>query len=276
MPHETSEPVQDVENDVRSTDGSFENAMNDADDGVFEVCAAENNSMRTEIEVISPILVEMLKQASINYPGIEYQDLFRSHVRLSEPFVILFYNIERIKELALEVDEPKARLLDMLLAFLAEQHSWTIHHKLDAHTCRTIAFEDLWLLYRPGTTVYRRPLVNSSSWRAFKIGCVSYHSAFGSDRSEFRLVYYSLAFDQSGTRLVPVKHDLALGPWIGERYIADLELIAAYCMTENQMLPLRASLEKRGRKYWSFKGKAAYQLYRGEAWPRNEEQVSLC
>lgn len=224
------------------------------------------------VQIRAPALISLLKDACIDYPGTEYRKLYDATVTFSQPYVLLFYNFERVRELASASAGSTRPAIDKFLDFLTEQHSWAVLRKLEARVCRLISFSDLWLLYRPGTTVYRRPLQEGDGWRAFKIRSLVYEQEPGKDR-ELRIIYYSLAFDPSGVKLVPRMHILTLGRWIGERYITDLELVPGICLPDGQLLSFRNALEKRGRKYWSFASKAAYQMYQGKAWSSRSEPV---
>lgn len=240
----------------------------------FLTAVNDKNACCLEIDINSATLVTMLKDACTKYPGTEYKSLFRSRVTLREPFMMLFYNLDKIRELALEARGLKKSILGQLLDFMRLQGSWIPQHRLGTNVCRTIESRDIWLLYRPGTTVYQRPSNEVRCWRAFKIGNISYcrHSE-DSESDDLQIRYYSLILDKTGSMLVPRLHTMLLRPFVGERFIADLELVPESLMSDYQVQPLRKCLVKRGRKYWSFHGKAVCQNYQGNAWCISSEPV---
>lgn len=242
----------------------------------FEIhYVTEGHTSRLAIEILSLVLVDSLKNACINYPGTEYQKLYKNRPVFFEPFMLLFYNRDRIQELASTAQHAEKDALDQLLGFMIEQNSWVILNKLEALTCRIIAFQDLWLLYRPGTTVYQHVLGDSDTWRAYKTRNVSYHDHEGDVPPEFRVVYYSVAFDKLGEKLEPQKHVSSITLYVGARWMVDLELVPEEFMPVRQVHALRAALEKRGRKYWSFNSNPCYQQYVGSEWRRSPRQVNL-
>lgn len=238
-----------------------------------QILRHEKGGSQTEIEIVSPGLIAILKEACMDYPGTEYQVLCSSRVRFRAPFMMLFYNIEKIKEMSATLKGPEKRPLLKLLDFMKHLNSWA--KSQGEQTFRVIAFDDLWLLYRPGNTVYQRPLKHGDGWRALKIGSACYQDASEDEDRRLRILYHSLAFDSTGRMLVPVTHVLILGPYVGERFITDLELIPRHWIPNDQIQSLRNTLERRGRKYWSFNGDAFYQDYSGNAWRTFPKPVSI-
>lgn len=269
-----SEPELDLDNDFETETSEGVMDLAEAEPFHFLTVVNDKDACRLEIEINSVALITMLKDTCTKYPGMEYKSLFRSRVILREPFMMLFYNLDKIRELALETRGLKKSTLGQLLDFMRLQESWIPQHRLETVVCRTIAFRDIWLLYRPGTTVYQRPSNEIRSWRAFRIGDTSFcqHSEdYESDDLQVR--YYSLVLDRTGSTLVPRLHTMLLRPFVGERFIADLELVPESLMSDYQVQPLRKCLVKQGRKYWSFHGKPVCQNYQGNAWRISSEPV---
>lgn len=269
-----SEPELDIDDAFETQHKGGLMDLAEAEPFHFLTVVNDKNACCLEIEINSAALITMLKDACTKYPGTEYKSLFRSRVTLREPFMMLFYNLDKIRELALEARGLEKSILGQLLDFMRLQGSWIPQHRLETIVCHTIAFRDIWLLYRPGTTVYQRLSNEIRCWRAFKIGNISYrqHSEDHGD-NDLEIQYYSLAFDKTGSSLVPRLHTILLKPFVGERLIADLELVPESLMSDNQVQPLRKCLVKRGRKYWSFHGKAVCQNYQGNAWRISSELV---
>lgn len=256
-----SETSEDVVNDVEAEScGGDVKAVKFAP---FKVLSngQDDRDSSTTIVITSPLLISKLKEACINYPGTEYRNLFHTKVILAEPFMILFHNLSTIQDFAFTTD-----VFAPLLRFLMHREAWTVVHKLRAGSCRVLAFADLWLLYRPGTTVYQHPLKDGDGWLAFKIESAQYFHDSVEDQSELRIRYYSLVFDPSGDKLIPRLHTLAIRSYIGVRFVADLRLTPGEFMAKSLVKSLRSTLQQRGRKYWSFAGHAVYQEYFGDAW----------
>lgn len=237
----------------------------------FEVLKTVDNGghLQTRIEITSTALVSFLKEACINYPGTEYKALFSHKVALADPYKMLFHNLGKIQELATTTD-----VLDKLLGFMMQQEAWTPLTRLNTQTCRTIGFKHLWLLYRPGTTVYQRPSEDSAGWRAFKIADTLHDRTQEDGQADFLIRYYSLALDVAGKKLEPVVHILKLRPYMDVRFIVDLQLVPGDYMEQHQVQTIRNALERRGRKYWSFNGHATYQEYNGAVWHKSSKLVS--
>ncbi|KAF3927323.1 hypothetical protein ABW21_db0202270 [Orbilia brochopaga] len=138
--------------------------------------------------------------------------------------------------------------------------TWQKLDELEQGTCKRIAFGDVWLLYPPGTTVYKK---ESGVWRAYKTERLSVQ--YLPNIGVVTINCYYLNFDSKGKKLIPQNHKLTISPYLFERQISDLEVIPDSHLPHRD--EVRKTLLRNGEKFWSFHGTPAYQYYTGEAWP---------
>ena len=192
------------------------------------------------------------------------EEVFSPQASINEPYHLIFYHWEKIESHAHE--DAKA-----LLSFVKESCPDTFEkfQELQMGTCTNIPFEDLWLLYRPGTTILKR---DDSGWRAHKVEKVEFQSNLSADAM---LIYaHYLDFDSSGRWLVPHLEVLTVPSYSGERAIGNLEVVPEWYFQKYPNKNLLKSLVERGKTYESYRSKVSYQDYNGDAWSRTPRKVS--
>lgn len=133
--------------------------MNNSDAQAFTI-QYQDGSSGLEIVIYSSQLIDLLKKACTNYPGSEYQALFKPSVCFKDPFMMLFYNMDTILEMKGFVEEEELKEAVNKLLELKPMSFYPATVNQRSGLSDAIAFHDLWLLYRPGTTVYRLPSCN--------------------------------------------------------------------------------------------------------------------
>lgn len=218
----------------------------------------------TQLGFRSPVLLQILRDIIAPSPSREYQWLFSDNntAKMAYPYVILFQNRQRIQAAASsKTDERQRATLHLLLDFMKSDlpSTWQKLDEIEAGTCTHISFHDAWLLYTPGTTIFKK----TTSWRAYKVQTVE--ANFHPTPDPIELTSFFLDFSDCGTKMVPAKEDFSIAPYSGDRCISDLEVIPA------SHLPNRSSicdeLRARGETFWQFNGSPAYRQYSGNAWP---------
>lgn len=226
--------------------------------------------LSTSIRIHSQILLEMLKEIIVPSLSPEYEQLYSQEVKFHQPYVILFQNRSGLqKALADEKDEQKTALLRLLLDFLEKErpNAWKKLDEIEAGTCEHISFEDAWLLYAPGTTIFAR---SSKTWEAYKVGEIEVKQL--PQLGSIRINTYSLDFDHSGTKLVPAGDMLFMTPFTGTRLMSDLEVIPEAFLPDRETIV--KDVRTRGEAFWEFNTHPAYRQYIGSAWPTTLASVS--
>ncbi|KAK1751552.1 hypothetical protein QBC47DRAFT_307450, partial [Echria macrotheca] len=188
---------------------------------------------------------------------------------IHEPYEMLFYNRGRIMAV-IENDDHVGKHAQLLLEFMQNERrtTWKKADELDNNRCNSIAFEDAWLLYPPGETVFR---LDGGGWRAYKVARVEVSPYPSLD--PIRIHGYYLGFDKTGKSLVPQLEVLSIKPYPSEQPIRRLEVVPKRHI--HQIKPgLEAELIGRGRKYWKYKREAFHQWYTGDAWSMTAGKAS--
>jgi hypothetical protein len=204
----------------------------------------------------------------MNYRGPQYEELSCPGVSISEPYAFFFHNREEIRKSVHQAEKQTAIHINLLLDFMERKRpaTWKKQDKIESGDCRKIFFEDLFLLYPRGKTVFSK---DDGRWRAFKVDRVEMGMDPKSD--PLRVHAFYLDFDKSGMRLVPQLETLTVCPFSFERSIADLAVIP---QGYTQDLDLSCDeLIERGKKYWEYNGQPAYREYNGDAWPTTSQEV---
>lgn len=223
--------------------------------------------LKTSLRIHSPVLIQALQDCIVPSRCVWYSRLYAPRVSIHKPYMILFENRSNIQhaiETWSETRPEDVAQLKFLLGFMEEAmpSTWAKLCELEASSCHYIAFEDVWLLYPPGTTVYER---NGGFWYAYKVDTVVARPGYSSSETLYIRCYY-LEFNRNGSRLVPAREILRVSPFRGIRAISDLTIIPESHITSfTQDIPTR--LHARGKKYWGFNGEPAYQEYTGSVWP---------
>ncbi|RYP84834.1 hypothetical protein DL769_001097 [Monosporascus sp. CRB-8-3] len=208
----------------------------------------QKHDEKPAVKIISPRLIAALKQATANSPSISRKDLFSTAVSINEPYELIFHNWKKISDVGRDAAEEETREhVKLLLNFIKNERPHTREKlkEVESRGCQTVAFDDLWLIYPPGATVFSKV---EGVWRAYKVERVEV--SHGSD-SESMVVYgYYLDFDTKGDWLVPRLEVLLVSSFSSERGIGDLEVVPDWYFQTRKDFP--EELIRRGKRYWGY------------------------
>lgn len=166
---------------------------------------------------------------------------------IHEPYEMLFYNRDRIAAVGKKhTDDEIGQHAQFVLSLMKNERSatWEKAVELDQDRCYSIAFEDSWLLYPPGETVFRR---DPGGWRAYKVARIEV-SPFPSSEP-IRVYGYYLGFGKGGRSLVPRLEILEVASYPSEKTIESLDVVPQRHF-ERAAPGFREMLMKRGKHYW--------------------------
>lgn len=216
--------------------------------------------------------MDALKSATEGSAGVyRYEEIFSPTSTLHDPCEFIIHNWRKIESHVERNNKghPTTQAVQQFLEFFKQRYAVTLE-KLDQinnRSCTKIAFEDLWLIYPPGATVFRK---DDGGWRAYKVERVE---AIPNGRLHDLSIYtYYLDFDQSGQWFIPHLEVLTTPYYPSSRAIRDLEVIPEWHFRGHD--EFFKKLEKRGRVYETYKDKVSYMEYSGEAWPMISSMVS--
>ncbi|RYP93286.1 hypothetical protein DL770_000575 [Monosporascus sp. CRB-9-2] len=229
------------------------------------VQAFKRHREKAALKIICPRLMGALRRATIDYPSIsQKEELFSPGASINEPYELIFHNWRKIEQAGLESAERyTSDHVKLLLDFIRKEHTfiWEKLDEIEEGNCKMVAFEHLWLIYRPGTTVFSK---DEGGWRAYKVEAVEVGTR---SRSDAALIHgYYLDFDRTGKWLIPQLEVLSVPSYSSERSIGNLEVVPDWYFQNRT--GLHEKLIERGRKYWGFGGEVHYQQYNGDAWQK--------
>ena len=233
---------------------------------------ASGRHVKTQLLINSHLLIDLLKQCLSPSRTKHYQKLYSQKVKFSKPYVPLFQSRRLLLDAMQSTQGEKAPLLTLLLDFLKEdmKSTWEKLDEIEKGTCERISFEDAWLLYPPGTTVFHK---SEGRWAAFKVETV--HISQSPVFNTMKLRCYNLGFKNEGSALKPVMRQLELEPFAGERPISDLAIIPQSHIDAFKSHSVPELLISRGHRFWGLGGtQAEYREYVGTAWPTTLPSVS--
>ncbi|KAM0818064.1 putative AAA+ ATPase domain-containing protein [Seiridium cardinale] len=229
---------------------------------VFERRLVHN---KPTLKIKCPSLLKVLETATLDFPGISHQkQLFSNTTSIDEPYQLIFYNWNKIQEVGQRSPIRTANEhVQLLLEFVKSEHpfAWEKLDDLASHRCREIIFDDLWLIYPPGTTVYRK---DNDDWRAYKVERVESGNRASSDATT--IYAYYIDFDGAGKYLIPQLEVLKITPYPLKRYIQNLEVVPDWAI--HNQFALEGKLIERGITYCEYgRNEVSYCEYKGDAWP---------
>ncbi|EAT77618.1 hypothetical protein HBH56_208050 [Parastagonospora nodorum] len=205
-------------------------------------------------------------------------------------------NLRELQTLGDLHDLPTAKDLAVLLRLLSGMYRATIAptmHAIYFEERPKIAFNSLWILFKPGTTVYvkqsafwnrpdpredphlrhhqRRPVEDTDDeYSACVVASCLYAPTSSNSNDSIiekpqRLELLLRSIGWTGTAFRPLSHDAMITKFDGSRPILDLPVVPAYVHDESDTHELRQRLERRGRKYVTMLDKLApHRLYKHE------------
>ncbi|RYP15386.1 hypothetical protein DL765_005722 [Monosporascus sp. GIB2] len=226
------------------------------------------------LKILDPSVTDALKKATVDSANVyQHEEIFSPTSTIYEPYEFIFHNWSKIESL-IEQDEKKERSdqpITLLLNYFKERYTITLE-KLEqiksGDCCTKIAFEDLWLIYPPGGTVFRK---DDGGWRAYKVERVE---AWTKGRPDDMVIYaYYLDFDRLGKWLIPHLEVLTVPYYSSIRAIGNLEIVPEWYFRDCP--DLLQKLIKRGEEYFEYKDKVSYMEYKGDAWPLTSPMDSV-
>jgi hypothetical protein len=257
-------------------------------------------SFRQTMQLKSVPLIKVLQRVVKYYPGINLQG---QELYLDAPFHLLAHHMPELKKFRDlfvpnfttiaqlhasndEVTTPKSgsvirnteedehseitlRHVDTILKFMRTDYIYSqeleeelARHSLDQPLC---TFSMLWLLYKPGTTVY---VSSSAGVEAFVISKVEADSSlyersnFTMEPTTISLTLWHLTFDGTFVRR-QTRYEI-IGSFEGPRPIADLKVVPAAFADKVDQGKTRDWLVQLGRKWYGLLRGAPQQHYVGE------------
>ncbi|KAJ8130502.1 hypothetical protein O1611_g3129 [Lasiodiplodia mahajangana] len=261
--------AQAPRNGQRSESECFECRSPNTRERIFEV---QTMREKLSLRIICPLLSGVLRQASVNSPAnFPRDELFSPTPTLFEPFELLFHHRKIIFEVAKK--DPTGSTFDhvkLLLDFVKKQRptAWERLNELESGKCKKISFEDIWLLYPPGITVFVK---EHGVWRAYKVERVELGSPWSLDKVLIHCLYLDL--ELTGKWLIPKQEILTIQYYSSDMPIGDLEVVPEWYF--QGLKGFHAKLIERGEKFWEYSRKVNYKEYCGQAWPQSSRQYPV-
>jgi len=227
----------------------------------------------TRLEVNSTPLVQTLQKVIRNYPHVALETLRREEVIFYEPYMMIFHHYNQLHEEHSRLRDESKRHLGLLLGFVRDE--WpkvgeTIN-RMTENNIKDIGFNELWLLYSPGTIVYTKEDDELSAYRVNRV--VGFHRShkvkglFTPMEIECSWVH----FNTKGNKLVESYRLLHVPPYTGTQAIRDLDVVPGGYLPEEASQ--RELLIARGQRYWEYRDRGHFQSYFGTAWLTTTPQV---
>lgn len=211
------------------------------------------------------MLLKALKDVTLDsQTSYQHGELFPPRTRIHEPYHLIFYHWEKFEAHA---QEDVKKLLNVVKESCPD--TFDKFQELQSDTCTKISFADLWLLYRPETTILTK---DDCGWRAYKVERFELQTHMDSD--SMTIYVHFLDFDSSGQWLVPHREVITIYSYSGDRAIGNLEAIPAWYFRKHHNDNLLQKLVQRGKEYDKYRGSVSYREYNGDAWPRTPRKVS--
>lgn len=215
-----------------------------------------NQFWRRRVEIASPAFFDLLKKVSQH--NISDLVLHEGVFYLMEPLMVLFLNRKQLTDHVENTKEPTQakELATVILDFLKSDFG-DISRALDNFESVTppnlVKYSDLWMLYRPGTTVYSRA---NGEWEAFIIDSLdgmqvrrpSPDNSHALTRLDLRA--WSINFDGEVYGRVWSIHCIA--PFHSVRDISSLPLVPERFLLDGNTI--RELLVSRGKKFCALQG----------------------
>jgi hypothetical protein len=224
----------------------------------------------TKIEVRSPLLVEALREAITAEQHSEFVTLHYDPVVFREPYMLLFHYWNDIVSLRDASDGDKEKQLEFLLSSL-EHECPTIARVAKDLACnpiKTIVFEALWLLYRPGTTVFSR---REGPLRAYIVESVSGGTKLAKGSfAPLKLSLRSSTAASAGKGCVQTYSTGVVDAFAAEAKIEGLTYVPAGFLPDED--EERRKLIDRGTTYVKLMEKPQVMEYKGNEWKKTWEE----
>ncbi|CAP62094.1 uncharacterized protein PODANS_5_310 [Podospora anserina S mat+] len=211
------------------------------------------NVHATKIIIESQALVNAIRTVVRYYPQI---DLEGKSLELDEPYAVIGHHLRELESLRQgpqdsALDPKTTEHLGLLLDYL---HTNVYKDKIDAerilHLKDLCTFQMLWLLFKPGTTVY---LEFRGNLEAYVVQSVVSDPAILSDVKQrlepYKIKLWSLRYD--GRFVGRTSTEVVLPPFGGERAITSLKVFPCEYRDKTDGGKTKRQLEENGRKWYN-------------------------
>lgn len=214
------------------------------------------------IRVVSRQVIEALTRMVTYYPGVS---LVGDQIKIEEPYCIIFHHMERIEEYQStysningrsltnvddSCDEVTHHHLDVLKSTVMEFYGEDVQQEKARHrqSVPRATFKMLWLLYKPGTTVYTEL---DGGMQACVIKSVRFsHKSTSELKTPYCLNMWYMNFD--GHRLGRCECTRYISPFEGERDITSLRVYPCEFLDIKDDGLTRKKLEARGKRFYRY------------------------
>ncbi|KAL1857100.1 hypothetical protein Daus18300_010443 [Diaporthe australafricana] len=225
------------------------------------------NHVGLEVVVNSRRVIEALKRMITYYPNL---DLSGTSLKIAEPYAVFFHFRDEIKDYLRTYpgstgyqsnyqhpcakrtdfkacDEETYAHLGAMQEVIEKQCLEEVEEEIGLHheTPSLATYRMLWLLFKPGTKVYRS---ERGRWTAGVVLSVGMDKAIQTKGDALRIRYWNLGFD--GFRLGRWEGDCFIKPFEGTRRIIELEICPSSFYDVKDSGLLRDTLIDQGKQYW--------------------------
>lgn len=279
-----------VTNIPKDDDRSEKERIRISKEGFLRNSRVEFKHMKQQMVVRSKAFIEVLRDMVKYYPSINLQ---ADALILTSPFCILAHHMAELQSLTAlqtetelttgeshmeasqlhEQDDNKERhsatAVDHIEKVLYFMRTNLISDQLDAEQARhardppMCTFGMMWLLYKPGTTVYVKDAYGKA--KAYVVERFEVDETVSAilERSQpYIVILWNLSSD--GTYVRRSREELTIGSFDGERPILDLKVIPASFVDASDGGKTREQLVQRGRKWYKMLTGAQQWHYSGQ------------
>lgn len=238
----------------------------------YKECNPDKTHVTTRLEVNSSLLIDILQKVITDYPKDALMTLLKARIVFYEPFMMIFHHHRKLREEHSRIEGEAKQHLGLLLDFLREQWPKASEksEQIDQKAIKEISYNDLWLLYSPGTIIYTK---KGGEWCAYKVHQLGGFHRLGEDLfTALQIECFFSCFDATGTSLKTSSTFVSVSYYSGTRTIGSLEFVPAGYMPDAS---IGEALTVRGQRYWEYRDKGHFQNYTGTAWPTSTPEVSV-
>ncbi|KAH8198581.1 hypothetical protein TruAng_007262 [Truncatella angustata] len=268
-----SDPILEIVSIVRtnirwspSYDGNREATI--MAEGILRNPRYDSELLSHNIRIRSRRIIDVLKRIVTYYPGLR---LTRDVVTFKEPYCVAFHHMADIKALSegegfasgavSEVDKETQHHLKVFREAVTRNYNQVVEEETRRHASvpASATFKLLWLIFKPGVTVYT---MMDEGLQACVVKSVTFEShTVAKLSSPYSLQLWYLDFD--GRRLGRRECSRFISPFDGERDITSLSVFPAHFLDRTDGGATRTMLENRGEKFFRYLRGAQVQ-YKGE------------
>lgn len=262
--------------------------------GPYKYSNADKEEPRTAISILntmlkinSPAIIKALQSVTEYYPN---QSVSEDSYTFSEPYAALIHHEEELKAYRDQFHPNSINSKDdvcqrnanayehlgTLQNVLSERSGTAVKAERQRHARGVATFEMLWLLFRPGTTVYGNT-ASSGNYNAYVVESVS-DSMFAGRPITLNVRLWHMNYDGSkiGRRLTSFYQPA----YDGEKEITSLNVFPCEFWKEKskegeETMPLKQKLEERGKTFFKL-AKRQCMDYDGftHTWPKKHVSIS--